>query len=111
METYLDLFIIVAMSLIAISLLSVLFMYILKNEKIKKVLFYLTILFGLYIAYVGFRIHWMSYGYESMVAILMGLLAISALILERMNKSNSYQIAQILSSVSVVFGLLNAFII
>ena len=55
-ETFLDLFIVAVMAIIALSFISILLMFIVKNEKAKHIFFYITVLLGIYVGYVGFRI-------------------------------------------------------
>ena len=111
MLTFLDLFIIVAMSLIAISLVSILVMFIVKNEKVKRICFYLIAALGMYMGYVGFRINWPGFASDYIVAILMAMVSIIAFVLAKTSKDNKkrFLIAQIMASVALVLGTCNAF--
>ncbi len=112
MVTFLDLLVLVVMVLSAVSLLTVALMFLVKNRRVKQVCLYLIAALGVYMGYVGFRILWPG-GFMAQVtlAALMALVSVGAVVLERLNKGNqkAFLTAQILASVSLTVGMLNAF--
>lgn len=107
----LDLLVIVVMALAAVSLLAVALMFVLKNEKAKRVCLWLVSGLGVYLAYVGCRINWPGFVPQVVLAVLMGLAAIGAVVLERKCRENPkmQRIAHILSAAALFAGMFNAF--
>ncbi len=111
MLTSLDLLVIVFMALTAVTLLSLCLMFLVRNKRAKRVIFYITSALGLYMSWVGFRI-----GFGGLFPIQMALGAVTALmciaafVLERVSKENSkmFLIARILSAAALTIGFFNA---
>lgn len=113
MFTFLDLLVVIFMILAAATLLSVCLMFLIRNKTARRVIFYITSLLGLCVSWAGFRIGiggWFSL--KITVGIITALMCIIAFIIERVYKNNDkmFLIARILSAVSLVIGMLNAFI-
>jgi len=111
MFTFLDLLVIVFMALAALSLFAVCLMFLVKNRKVRKVCFYITVALGIYAAYIGIRIFRDMFFLQTVLSIVLGLASIGSLVLERVRKDNdqAFLIARILSAVALLAGLLNAF--
>ena len=107
----LDLLIVVVMVLAAVSLLALCLMFLLKNKTAKRVCFYLVAAMGVYLGYVGFRIHVYGFTMQMFVAVLMALVSIGSVVLERLAKDNEKKcrLAHILAAAALVAGMLNAF--
>ena len=56
MFTSLDLLVVVSMGIIAATFLSLMLMFLLKNQKAKRVFFYIVVALGVYVSTIGFRI-------------------------------------------------------
>lgn len=111
MITFLDLLILVVLALVAAGLLAVVLMFLVKNQKVKRVCLYLTAALAVYTAYVGLRIMWPMFMGQSIVAMLVALAGIAAVVLERLSKSKQklFLTAQIVSAVALFVGMINAF--
>lgn len=111
MTTFLDLLIVVVMALSAVSLVAMALMFLVKNRKISQVCLWIVAVLGIYMGYVGLRILWASSIAQSLLAVLMALAAIGAIVLERLSRNNhkQYRLAQIMASVALIVGMLNAF--
>lgn len=111
MFTFLDLLVVVFMALAACSVLSLGLMFLLRNEKAKKVCFYVVVALGLYTAYIGFYIGLggMFTGQVIFSALTL-LMAVASVVLERMSKKDPkwFKIARILAMVMLVIGFSNA---
>ncbi|MBR4071744.1 MAG: hypothetical protein IKK26_04235 [Clostridia bacterium] len=113
MITFLDLLVIVSMVLIAASLLSLVLMFLIRNKKIQRVCFYITVALSLYVAYVGIRINWLGFEHQAVLAIALALISIGALVLERIKKGNDrvFLYARIASAAALIIGVANALLI
>ena len=113
MLTFLDLFIVVVMVMIAVSLLALCLMFLSKKPMLKRVCFYIIAVMGIYLGYVGVRICWPGFMGQVTVAILMALVSAAALVLERISKGDEkkLKIARIMASAALVVGMANAFFI
>ena len=113
MFTFLDLLIVVSMVLIAASALSVLLMFLIKNQKVQRVCFYITVALGLYIAYVGVRINWLGFSHQAALAIALALVGVGAFVLERVKKNSgkAFLYARIAAAAALVLGVVNALLI
>lgn len=111
MTTFLDLLIVVAMVLMAVSLVAVSLMFLVKNKTVKRVCLYVAAALGLYMGYVGLRIMWPLFLGQAILAVLMALVGIGAVVLERLSKGNHklFLTAQIAASVALIVGMINAF--
>lgn len=109
----LDLLIIVAMVLVAASLLSLVLMFLVKNKTVRRVCLYIVSALGVYMGYVGTQINFPGFGGQVAVAVILAIAAIGAVVLERLSKDNEkrFLIARVVAAVSLVGGLLNALFI
>lgn len=113
MITFLDLLIIVSMALIAASLLSVALMFLVRNQRVRQVCFYITAALNLYIAYVGIRINWPDFFEQAVLAAVLALFSIAAVVLQCVKKNDSkiFLIARIVAAAALVIGVINALLI
>ena len=113
MFTFLDLLIVVVMALVAAGILGLALMFLVKNRKVQQVFLYFTAALGVYIGTVGFRINWLAFDFQAIVAIVMALICIGAVVLERIKKGDDkfFRMARILATVGLVIGMANAFFI
>ena len=112
MNTFLDLLIVVVLSLLAVGALAMILMFLVKKEKVRKISFWIVALLGIYIGSVGVRIMGLGFLGQAMLAVLMGLVSIGAIVLERLSKGSEkkFLIARIMSCVALVVGMFNAFV-
>ena len=112
MFTFLDLLIVVVMALAAVSVLSIAGMFLVKNQKLKRICFYLTAAMGIYFGYVGVRILWPGFMPQVILALVLAAVSIGAIVLSRVKKDNDkmFRIAQVMSYVALVAGMFNAFL-
>lgn len=110
MFTFLDLLVVVFMVLGALSLLSVLLLFLVRNEKVKKVCFFVTAVLGIYIGTVSARIMWLDAPVQMVLGILFSLVSIAAVVLELRAKDNAklHKIAHIVAAASLVVGMINS---
>lgn len=110
MNTFLDLLIVVAMVLLAASLVSVALMFLVKNKTVKRVCLWIVAALGIYMGYVGLRIMGTTFMGQALLALLMALVAIGAVVLERLSKNHPklFLTAQIASAVALFVGMANA---
>lgn len=106
----LDALIVAFLGMSFISVLGIILMFLTKNEKWKKGIFYGLSIWGLVVAYCNLQ---MSYLTGSiLVAGGLGALAVAALLIQLCSKKeNSFKVAQILTAVSVAAGMIDTFII
>lgn len=111
MVTFLDLLVVVVMVLCAVSLVAMALMFLVKNRKVKRICLYLVAALGVYMGYVGFRIMWVNSLAQTGLAVALALVAIGAVVLERLSKDSEkkFRLAQVLASGSLVIGMFNAF--
>ena len=95
-----------------ISILALVLIYLLKNEKMKKGLLYFLSAWGVIIAYCGIL---STPGYmtgEILITAALGALGIAGLLTQLISKKeNKFQIARVLVTVSVVAGMIDCFMI
>lgn len=111
MMNSLDLLVIAFMIMSVISILAVIAAFLFRNEKIKKAAVYFLSIWGLIVCWANVN---MQPGYmfgEIALALGFGLLGIIALLLQLTGKKvpKSALIARILAAVSVVGGMIDAF--
>ena len=113
MFTSVDLLIIVSMALIAASFLSVVLMFLIRNNKVQRVCFWITAALGVYIGYVGIRITWMDFDGQAILAAAMALVSIGAFALERVRKGNDkmFLYARIAAAAALIIGTANALLV
>ncbi len=112
MTTFLDLLIVVALALTAVSLVAMALMFLAKNRTVKRVCLYLVAALGIYMGFVGLDIMWPSFLGQAMIAGLVILTAIGAVVLERLRKNNDKSLlaAEVMASAALVIGMLNVFV-
>ena len=112
MNTSLDLLILVVMVLAAVSLVAMVLMFLVKNKVVKRICLYLVAALGIYVGYVGLRILWPMFLGQSVIAVLVAMIAIGSVVLERLgcNHRKLFLIAQILASAALLVGMLTAFV-
>ena len=110
MTTFLDLLVVVGLSLAAVSAVSVALMFLVKNRRVQQVCLWLVCALSLYVGTVGLRILWPGFLGQAVIALLAALAGIGAFVLERLSKDceKRFLIARILAAVSLIVGLLNA---
>lgn len=95
-----------------ISIIGVALLHLIKNEKIKKGLFYFLAVWAIIIAYCGVLSTPPYMLGEVLITVAIGALAIGALVMYNFSKKeNKFQIASILVSISVVAGMIDCFMI
>lgn len=112
MDTFLDLLFVVVLTLAAVSLVAMVLMYLVKNRTVKRVCLYLVAALSIYMGYVGLRILWPGFPGQCIIAVLVALTGIGALALERLgrNSRKKFLLAQIMASLALITGMLNAFV-
>lgn len=110
MLTFLDLLIVVSMVLIAASFLSVVLMFLVKNQKFRRVCFYITVALSLYVGYVGFQINWPDFTQQAILAVVLMLAGVGAVVLERVKKDDDrmFLYARIAAAAALFVGTFNA---
>ena len=106
--TFLDLLVIVSGGLAVTGVLVLVAMFRLKSEKARRVCLYIAAGLGVYLGYVGYRVNAMSFGAGSMIALVLALAAVGAVVLDRLVARKD--IPRIVAAVSVVGGMMNAFL-
>lgn len=95
-----------------ISIVAVALIFLAKNEKLKKGLFYFLVVWGVVIAYCGVIStpgYWIE---EILVTLGLGALGIVGLLIQLISKKeNKFEIARILVAISVVAGMIDCFLI
>ncbi len=110
MMTNLDLLVLVFMGLTAAGLLAICLMFLIRKSVVKKICFYLLAVEGMGLACMNALMTPSSFPGELAFGWLLGILSVAALLLELCGKSEKrFMIARILVTVSVVAGMLNAF--
>ena len=92
MVTFLDLLVVVVMVLCAVSLVAMALMFLVKNQKVKRICLYLVAALGVYMGYVGFRIMWVNSLAQTGLAVALALAAIGAVVLERLSKGSEKKV-------------------
>lgn len=94
-----------------ISLLGLIFMYLLKNERAKAVVFYCMSIWGMVIAAIGALSLPVNFTAGRFIAWGLGFLSVIALIIHVRAKSKAqYMTAYVLVNISVVAGILKIFL-
>ena len=107
----LGLLLILFVSMSVISGLGILFLYLAKNERVKKYIFYFLCMWGMLIAAMSATSLPTNYVGRQMISWAIGLLSVIALILYIKSKAKTeYQIAYVLVTVSVVGNMLSLFV-
>lgn len=113
MLTFLDLLIVVVMALAAASMLALALMFLLKNKTAQRVCMYITAALGVYIGTVGFRINWLDFAFQAILAIALAVVCIGAVVLERLKKNDDkiFLITRLMTAGALVLGMANAFLV
>jgi len=94
-----------------VSILGVILMFLTKNEKWKKGIFYGLSIWGLVVAYFNVQTHFSYMTGGIALALVFGALALAAMIIEKFGKNeNRFKAAQMLAAVSVVAGMVDTFL-
>lgn len=110
MLTSLDLLIILFLVLGVLSLLSLVLLWAAKKPLVRRICLFVLAAAGLYLAAMGAYIGRFVFVGQTVAAIVLGLAAIAAVVLELKGKGNKAAIAaRCLASVSVVLGIFTAF--
>ena len=112
MLTALDFLTLAFIGLSALSLLAVCLMFLVRKPVARKVCFYIVVILCIYMAYVGLYISSGFFLGQTIVAVIVGLTGIATVVLERLsnNDNKKFLIARILSAISLVIGMFNAFL-
>ena len=112
MTTFLDLLIVVALALTAVSLVAMALMFLVKNRTVKRVCLYLVAALGIYMGYVGLDILWPNFLGQAIIAGLVILISIGAIVLERLreNSNKGLLAAEVMASAALIVGMLNVFV-
>ena len=93
-----------------VSLVGLVLLYLLKNEKAKKVVFYLLTVWGMIVAYcnvISDPINWTGAIVRGWV---LGALSVAALLIQLcLKKEYKFNLARILVTISVVLGMMDCF--
>ena len=114
MLTSLDWLIIVFMGLAALALFSLSLMFLIKNQKVKKVFFYIVAVLGIYLSSIAIRIGLGGmFTTQITVGFLTALAGVGAVITQIVCKDNKkgFLIAQMIATASLVIGFINAFLL
>ena len=112
MMNSLDLLIIVFMAMTVVSLLAICLMFLVKHPTVKKIAFYFLALFGMAVAVLNHLMTPFTFPGELAIGWGLGGLSVAALLMSLLGKSEKVtKAAPILVAVSVVAGMLNAFIV
>lgn len=95
-----------------VSIIGVILLYAVKNEKIKKGMFYFLAIWGMVIAYCGVLSTPKYMVGDTIVSWLFGGLSVAALLIQLcMKNEKRFLIARILVTVSIVAGMISCFMI
>lgn len=113
MFTFLDLLIVVVMALAAASLLAMVLMFLIKNKTAQRICLYIVAALGVYIGTVGFRINWLGFDVQAILAIVLALVSIGAVVLERLKKDDDkmFLMTRLAAAGGLVLGMVNAFLV
>lgn len=107
----LDMLVLVFIGMSTASLLAICMMFLMKKEIGKKIAFYFLSVQGMLISWMNAKMTPATYPTERALGWALGGLCVVALLLEVCGKSEKYsKIARILVTVSVVLGMVNAFL-
>ncbi len=111
MYTNLDWLIIAFMMLAVAGATAVLLMFLSKNSRNKAACLYVSAVLGIYVMTVSIRIFWPYYTGQLLIAVVLGLMAVGAVLLRRMGgeRLGFHRAAHIMAALSCTAGMLNAF--
>ena len=112
MTTFLDLLIVVALAMTAVSMVAMVLMFLVKNKTVKRVCLYLVAALGIYMGFVGLDILWPNFMGQAVIAALTILSSIAAIVLAQLSKDSNkrFLTAEILASTALVIAMLNVFV-
>jgi len=112
MLNFLDLLVVVAMVLVAVSLLALCLMFLVRNPRIKKVCFYIAAVLGVYAGSIGIRIGTSLFPVQTAVGVIAAAVSIAAIVLHVTAKGNEkkVKIAQLMAAAALIVGIVNAFV-
>lgn len=94
-----------------VSIAGVALMFLVKNEKWKKRIFYGLSIWGLIIAFCNVQTHFSYMAGGIALAAALGVLAAAAMLIQKVGKSEKcFKAAQMMTAVSVVAGMMDTFI-
>ncbi len=106
----LALLVIAFMVMSVISIIGVALLYLIKNEKIKKGIFYFLVAWGMVIAFFNIKSIPIYMTGEILLAGALGAVGVAALVIQLVSKKEKkFQVAKILATVSVVVGMIDCF--
>ena len=110
--TSLDLLIIAVMVIAAVGLVALALMFLLRSPKARRVCLYMGAALGMYLGYVGLRINLHGFALQSALAVALALAAIAAvvLVIKRKDDEKMFRLARLMTALSVVVGMMNAFV-
>ena len=112
MMNALDYLVIVFMIMTAVSLLAIVLMFLVKHPVAKKVTFYFLALLGMLVAWLNALMTPFTFPGELAIGWGLGALSVAALLMALLGKNEKMtKVARILVAVSVVAGMMNAFIL
>ena len=95
-----------------ISIVGMVLLYLSKNEKFKKGLFYFLAAWSMVVAYCGILMSDGFFFVNGPVALVLGALGIAGVLIQLISKKeNKVKLARILVTISVVAGMINCFFI
>lgn len=100
------------LALAAVSLVAMVFQFLVKNRTVKRISLYIVAALGIYMGYVGRRILWPGFPGQCAISVLTALVSIGAVVLERCSRDSKakFLTVQIMASVCLIVGMLNAFL-
>lgn len=111
----LDLLVIVFMAMAALSLLSVLLMFLIKNKIVRSISLYVAAAMGIYSAVVGIVFFGPYFLAQAVIAILVGAASIAAVVLNVLGLKRKNDkldlIARITATAALIIGIVNIFFI
>ena len=99
------------MSLAATGLLASVLMFLVKNDRIKRICFYVVAALGIYMGYVGIRILWPGFLSQAVLSIVMAMISAVSLVLAWKSQGNNkkFKLAQVMAAAAMFIGMFNAF--
>ena len=108
----LALLVIVFMVMSLVSVVGIILLYAVKNEKFKKGMFYFLAIWGMIIAYCGVLSTPEYMLGEVIISWILGGLSVVALLIQLcMKNEKRFQIARVLVTISVVAGMIDCFML
>ena len=108
----LDALVITFFAMSFISILGVILMFFIKNEKWKKRTFYGLSIWGVVVAFCNMQTYFSYMIGDIVVAVLLGFLAVAAVLIQKFSKkAYCLKAAQAMTVASVVAGIIHTFLI